>query len=181
MSRWIILLRGINVGGHRKVPMNELKVALDHAGFEAIATYIQSGNVVLDDQEESPSTVRERVAVAIQQRFGFDVAVIVRSAADLTAVADSHHGDGLIDPKLLHVVFFSEVPSPDRRAALDVLAAEYAPDTWSYSGAGRELFVAYPDGSGRSKFGLDVVERTLGVTGTARNLNTVRRLIDLAQ
>ncbi len=180
VRRWVVLLRGVNVGGHRKISMPRLVEALTSAGFEAVQTYIQSGNVILDSTDDH-NAVRDRCAAVIEAEFCGDVAVVVRSVDELAELVHSHPGDGGgIDPKLLHVVFLNEPPTPGGRAKLDAKADQHAPDSWSYSPSGRELFVAYPNGSGRSRLNLDVIERHLNVTGTARNLNTVRQLVAMA-
>lgn len=166
--------------------MSVLSAALRKEGFEHVQTYIQSGNVVLSSgvgaDGDGATEVGTRAAAAIVATFGFEVAVVVRSAEEVIDVAASHPGiGGAIDAQLLHVVLLSDTPSPEARADLDAIASRYTPDTWTYSNSARELFVTYPEGSARSKFTLNVIERKLGVVGTARNLNTVRRLVDLAK
>jgi uncharacterized protein (DUF1697 family) len=159
--------------------MKRLADALTASGFESVQTYVQSGNVVLDSPKNRAS-VSASVAATIEAEFGFKVSVVVRSLDELAELAKSHPGDtGEIDPKLLHVVFLDQAASSAARTKLDELAEHYAPDAWSYSSSGHELFVAYPNGSGISRLTLDVIERHLGATGTGRNLNTVRRLLEL--
>lgn len=180
MRRWVVLLRGVNVGGHRKISMTRLVAALTAAGFESVQTYIQSGNVILDSTDDR-TAVERRVASVIEAEFGCEVSVVVRSVDELDEVVNSHPSDGGdIDAKLLHVVFLNEPAALRCREHLETIAHKYAPDTWSFSVTASEMFVTYRNGSGQSRFNLDVIERHLNVTGTARNLNTVRRLLSMA-
>ncbi len=179
MNRWMVLLRGVNVGRHRQVPMKRLVDVLLEAGFESVRTYIQSGNVVLDSHDQRAS-VGVAVRSLIQAEFGFDVATVVRTHAEIAAAARHPLDTGRIDPKLLHVVFLVAPASLAQQEQLNACAPKYSPDHWSISESGDTLFVAYPNGSATSRLTLDVIERHLGVVGTARNLNTVRRLVDFA-
>ena len=122
---WVALLRGINVGGHRKLPMAELRGLLDGLGYADIATYIQSGNAVFTAAAEEPAIV-EAVNAAILDRFGFEVPVILRGADELASIAAGHpFADAEPDEAKLHVMFLAEVPDP-ARAHLD--AAAFVPD-----------------------------------------------------
>jgi len=176
MTTYVALLRGINVGGHHQVPMAELRAACDAIGLRDVATYIQSGNVVFT----SPSSERELVstlAAGLADRFGFTIPVIVRDAAALAAAAEAHPLSPLdIEEKLLHVAFMAEAPDAEAISGFDL--TRYAPDDVVVRG--REAYIAYPNGSGRSKLTLDVIERALGTTGTARNWRTVQKLVALA-
>jgi uncharacterized protein (DUF1697 family) len=183
----IVLLRGINVGGHRKVPMAELRDALVDAGFESVRTYIQSGNVIAEGGPVDDSAAAILVAHVISDRFGVDdVGVIVRSHRDLErARAISAQafpiGDHPDDHAThVHVVFLAEPPAPTRRASLH--PDEFAPDRFilDIHDGTAELHVAYAAGAGSSKLTTDRIERALGVRATGRNLNTVDRLLELA-
>jgi len=174
------LLRGINVGGKNVLAMADLRAAMAELGFDNVVTYIQSGNVVFDAEGTSPRdepALADRIAAAIAERDGLSVRVVLRTVAELARAAAGHPDvDSGIDSKLLHVVFLDAAPSAAAVAALD--PRPYEPDGWAV--VGRDVYVRYPDGSGRSKLTLDVFERALGVTATARNLNTVRKLVELA-
>lgn len=183
MTRWVALLRGINVGGHNTLPMAELRTTIAELGFEHVVTHIQSGNVVFDavvspaPSSAAGSVLGDRIAGAISARHGLVVPVVVRSAAQLVRIADAHpHAPSGVDPTLLHVLFLDRTPEPE--AADSIERERYLPDSWTLDGA--EIYVSYPNGSGRSKLTIQVFERALGVTATARNLNTVRRLAELA-
>ncbi|MDA0365926.1 MAG: DUF1697 domain-containing protein [Chloroflexi bacterium] len=168
MTSYIALLRGINVGGHRPVPMADLRELCEALGFERVATYIQSGNVVFAS-DATPDAVQRRIEAAIAERFGFPVDVAVRTHAELAAVAADHP---LAPPgpneAFLHVFFLGGDPDPERVTALD--PGRFAPDEMLLRG--RELYVHYANGAGRSKLAFD-----FGVPATARNWRTVRALL----
>jgi uncharacterized protein (DUF1697 family) len=180
VTRRIALLRGINVGGRNVLAMAELRAAMRELGFDNVLTHIQSGNVVFDTtaaSDEDDPTIAERITSVIAERHGLSVRVVLRTVAQLTQAAAGHpDADSGIDSKLLHVVFLDAAPSAAAVAALD--PRPYEPDGWTV--VGRDVYVRYPEGSARSKLTLDVFERAFGVTATARNLNTVRKVADLA-
>jgi uncharacterized protein (DUF1697 family) len=177
---FVCLLRGVNVGGHRRVPMAELRVALGELGFESVATYIQSGNVVFGAGPEDPGEVVRR---CLADRFGVDAPVVLRTAEQLAAgLAASERifppdagedAGALAHDKRVHILFLSDTPSVDRLGA-DVAKGEEAVLD------GRELHVRYQAGAGKSRLTIDGIERALGVTATGRNLATVRALVRLA-
>lgn len=185
----VVLLRGINVGGHRKVAMAELRDALVSAGFESARTYIQSGNVILDGGPGDDAGTVSLVRRVIDDRFGIgDVHVIARSVDRLErarTVSAQAFPAGDDDPadhsRRVHVVFLAEPPAPERRASLQ--PGEFVPDRFLldiHDGAA-DIHVAYAAGAGTSKLSIDRIERSLGVRGTGRNLNTVDRLLAMTQ
>lgn len=172
MATYVALLRGVNVGGHRKVPMAELRAALEAAGFDRVRTYIQSGNVVLDSDRDA-AAVAAVIAAVIAEAFGHTVPVMVRSGADLDRVvgADPFAGRGLDESKV--TVTFLSGPAPDL-AVPDGQREEARVD-------GTEVWVYYPDGMGRSTLERTGFWKPLGgLDATTRNLRTVRKLRDMA-
>ena len=169
MTAYVALLRGINVGGHSKVPMADLRAVVAELGHEDIATYVQSGNVLFSsDGEADEAAVRAALEDAIAAHFGFAVDVAVRSREALTSVAELHPLDGAgREPSRLHVFFLVGEPDLERVAALRPDA--FAPDELLV--AGREVYVYYANGAGRSKLKID-----LGTPATARNWRTVLAL-----
>ena len=177
MTRHIALLRGINVGGHKKVPMAELRRVLEEAGFEDVKTYVQSGNVALSASERSPAKVGRKVERTIEDAFGFDVAVVVRSRDEIAAlVAEDPLGDVATNPTYRIVVFLAEKLDPGRVA--DVDPAEFAPEAFALRDY--EIVMWAPDGQRDSKLVKALTEKRTGVVGTARNWRTVEKLLDLA-
>lgn len=178
MTRWVALVRGINVGGSNRLPMAALRTTFESLGCRSVQTYIQSGNVLFDAGDEfGEDDLARAISVGISDRHSLSVPVVVRSAADLARAADRHPAaDGDLDPKLLHVAFLDRHPDPADVAAFP--DDRFLPDAWVLSG--RELYLAYPNGSGRSAMTVDRFERAWGVVATARNLNTVRRLVTMS-
>src|SRR3954453_6393784 len=178
MTRHIALLRGINVGGHNKVPMAGLRRALEDAGFADVKTYVQSGNVALSAAETSPAEVGRKVERAIEDAFGFDdVVVVVRSRDEVAAlVEDDPLGDVATNPKYRIVVFLAEKFHPKRLA--DVKAEEFAPEAFVLRDY--EIVMWAPSGQRDSKLVRTLTEKRTGVIGTARNWRTVEKLLDLA-
>lgn len=177
MSLAVALLRGVNVGGHAKLPMADLRSALSNLGFGEVQTYLQSGNIVLDPGELRFGELPTALESAIADDFGLEVRVIVRTRADLAAVAAEHpfrNDDS--NHSRLHVVFLERKPAAGKVASLD--PDRSPPDQFEVRG--REIFLFYPSGQGRSKLTLDYFERQLGMAGTARNWNTVTKLLEMA-
>jgi uncharacterized protein (DUF1697 family) len=172
VTTFVVLLRGVNVGGNRKLPMAELRQALAGAGFGRVRSYIQSGNLLVD-ADTGPGEVASRVQQVIEDGWGFAVPVLVRTAAQMAqvAAADPFAGRGL-DPAKVAVTFLSG-PAPD------LVVPEGRPEEAHSIGA--EVWVYYPEGMGRS-----TLDRTgfwkpaAGLDATARNLRTTRKLRDLA-
>jgi uncharacterized protein (DUF1697 family) len=175
VETYAVLLRGINVGGKNKLPMPALRSLLEGAGYEDVVTYIQSGNVVVRDDGARDKLVRT-VEAQIAAHFSLTVRVVVRTHAELEGVASANpflaHGD---EPAGLHVVFLDRAPEA---GAVDKLDPDRSPGD-EFRVTGSEIYLRYPHGSGRSKLTLDYFERRLRVIGTARNWNTLLRLIDL--
>lgn len=176
MTRWVALLRGVNVGGHGKVPMAALREACVAAGLSGVRTHLQSGNLVFD-AEGAEAEVAGRVRAVVRERFAHDAPVIVRDADALAAViaACPFPTEG-VDPTRLHVVFLDAAPDAARVAALD---PDRSPGD-RFRVIGREIHLSLPNGGARSKLGLDWFEAKLGANGTARNRRTVLALRESA-
>ncbi|MBX5222473.1 MULTISPECIES: DUF1697 domain-containing protein [unclassified Rhizobium] len=167
MPVYIALLRAINVGGTGSLPMAELRSICEGLGFTDVKTYIQSGNVLFRS-DASETAVEEKLDAALGQKMGKRPGVMVRSRKELEAIAaDAPFPDA--KPSFLLVYFLPEKASGD---ALDKMVA---PDGEEAKLAGREIYVHYPNGSGRSKLKLPALK-----PGTSRNLNTVRKLAEMA-
>ena len=175
MTAYVALLRAVNVGGRNRLPMANLRAALSARGFEQVTTVLQSGNVFLHSAEPE-HTVAAIVTETIAESFGLQIAVVVRTSAELGAIAGRNPfltSDPDLDPTNLHVAFLAEKPMAGRAAKLDPNRSP--PDSFTLDG--RELYLSYPNGSGRTRLTLDYLERCLGVQATARNWRTVQRLI----
>jgi uncharacterized protein (DUF1697 family) len=156
--------------------MPELREALTEAGFDDVRTYVQSGNVVLSSGR-SAATVARKVARVIEDRFGLDIDVVVRTRAELAKVVERDPlGKVAKNPKRYQVTFLATKPKADVVKKLEAAAAGREQLVHS----GRELYAWHPDGVGRSKLAALLSGRGLGVAATARNWATVTTLLELA-
>lgn len=175
MTTWVALLRGINLGSHNKVAMAELRQLADELGLANPETYLRSGNLVIDS-DLSESVLARRLSDGIGEQFGLQVPVICRSSGQLGQIASSHPFATLgLDDKFLHVAFLDREPKDGVHEVID--AADYHPDRLEADG--REIYLAYPNGSGRSRLNQGLLESRLGVSVTARNWRTVTKLAEM--
>jgi uncharacterized protein (DUF1697 family) len=174
-KRLVVLLRGINVGGHARLPMAVLREICDSVGCTSVETYVQSGNVAL----ESPLTAAKLSSTledAIEKRAGFRPAVVIRRHADLVRVLKNNPYPDT-EERFLHVGFLSAKPTKAALASLDGLDLE--PEGFTVRGL--EVYLNYVQGAGRSKkLGKVPFEKRLGVAMTARNMRTVAKLADMS-
>ena len=176
---WVCLLRGINVGGHKKVPMAELRELCRVLELRNVATYLQSGNVVCESKHPDASSVATLLEQGIEERFGFPVSTIVRKKDDYLKALEKNPfvENSTLDPKKLLVVFLQGAPSSaqvDRLAALESGSDELAV-------VGDSVFLHCPQGYGRTKLSNNVFERHLDTVATTRNWKTVNALAKMLQ
>jgi uncharacterized protein (DUF1697 family) len=177
MARYVVLLRGVNVGGHNKVPMARFRTLLGSLGHTDVATYLQSGNAVFSSSKRSAPKLANEVEQALVDELGVDVRVLVITQARLEQVVQGNPMAALEDdPTHLHVAFLSSPPDTKEAARLD--PTPFAPDTFAV--VGDVVYLHYPNGMGRSKLDPGKVFNPLGVWATARNWRTVNALLDLA-
>ena len=173
-TRYVALLRGINLGKARQVGMPRLTEVLTTRGHENVRTHLRSGNVVLDSPLPEGELATE-LSAAIGEEFGFDVPVVVRTGQELAAVvAGDPFATVATDPARYLVTFMAEPPEPARVDALPPA------DSGDYLVRGRELYLWLPDGIQNTPLASWKWDRLLGRPGTARNWNTVVRLAELA-
>lgn len=170
MKSYILLFRGINVGGKNLVPMKELKILLEGEGYGDVKTYIQSGNVVLS----VASNPAKRVAAIVETEFGIspDVFAIEKSEFENIVVANPYHS---YEGKTVHFYFCSEKPKLNLNKVKSFISSSE-----SYELKGNVFYLHAPNGIARSKLVLNI-ESCLGVSYTGRNLNTVLKLRELVQ
>ncbi|MEQ3554198.1 DUF1697 domain-containing protein [Pseudonocardia nematodicida] len=182
MPTHVALLRGINVGGSGKVPMAELRAALTARGFTGVATYIQSGNVVLTSPDD-PGAVAGTVAGVLREEFALERPVVVFGRDEYAAVLAANPFPQVTEPKQLHAVFRAAPPTDAERAALTaaVEAGRAGGSREDAAIVGRVVYLHLPDGIGRSELGARLSTRTTAADGggTARNWATVRRLREM--
>ena len=176
MARHVVLLRGINIGSRNRVSMPDLRSALEEAGFGEVQTYLQSGNVVLESRAKAES-VRRKVEGLIAERFGLEIAVVVRTKAELVAVVRRNPlGKIATDPKRHQVTFLSKKMAANVVRQLEEAATKQE----RVVVAGREVYAWHPSGVARSKLWAKLAGKGLGVTTTSRNWTTVEALLELA-
>lgn len=175
MNPWIVLLRGINVGGRNVLPMKELVDLLQELGCANIKTYIQSGNVVLCSSENSAAILKKRIEDAIASRFSLNPIVLLLSASQLvSAIAANPFPEATKEPATLHFFFLSEFSAEYDEPLLQTMSAPNE----RFQLVGKVFYLLAPDGIGRSRLAANV-EKKLGVTTTARNYRTVDKLRQL--
>jgi uncharacterized protein (DUF1697 family) len=168
MPTYVGLLRAVNVGGTGKLAMSRLKTICADAGFARVETYIASGNVVFDSKA-TPAKVKAELQGRLGDELGKPVGVAVRTAAELAAVLAANPFRKA-EPDRTYAIFLDAAPPRD---ALDQVKGQSDEEI---ALGGREIFVHYPSGMGRSKLRIPAAS-----AGTARNLNTVAKLVAMAR
>ena len=167
MHGYIALLRAVNVGGTGRLPMSDLQAMCRDAGFTNVKTYIASGNVVFQSTATAKS-VKAELEARLLAYAGKAVAVVVRTATEMAAVIESNPFPTAAPDRAV-VIFLDETPPADAlETAIGVRDEEMRLDV-------REIYVHYPAGIGRSKLTIPAAKN-----GTARNLNTIRKLAEMA-
>ncbi len=179
MAVIVSLLRAVNVGGRNQIRMDALRALYESLGLRDAQTYVQSGNVVFKSAARDLVPLRKRIEDAIERTAGFRPAVILRTPAELRKVIAKNPFGARRDihPGKLLVTFLASDPGPEARA--QVLKIRTDPEELRIQGS--EVYVYYPNGSGRSKLPMALIEKTLQVTGTGRNWNTVTKLLEIAE
>jgi uncharacterized protein (DUF1697 family) len=175
-SRYVALLRAVNVGGHTVVKMAPLRALFESCGLTDVASYIQSGNILFTAKEADPERLARRLEKKIASAFGSATAVFVLSPAQLKAASAHNPFDParLDNEQLCHLMFLSRKPDPAHRAALMARrGSEYR-----FHISGKVLYYAYPRSAAGRRRTINF-EGVLGVTGTARSWKVVHKLIEL--
>lgn len=168
MAMYVALLRAVNVGGTGKLAMKDLANLCQVLGFEQVATYIQSGNVVFSSRLKEAS-VKKKLETALADHMGAPVAVMVRTAAEMAAILERNPFPKA-SPSQVLVLFLDKAPPCATFSELTIPGSEVVQPS------GREVYVHYPDGMGRSKLKLPMAN-----AGTSRNLNTVAKLAEMTK
>ena len=175
MQTYIAILRGINVSGQKLIKMDKLREALASLGFSNLATYIQSGNVVFQAATEDNLTLAQKIHNRIEEIFGFDVPVIVRTQGEWQQVVDCFPFEGKTELNRLMITFLEEKPAHIPKEEIDSLKA--SKDEVVYGE--KEIYLYVPDGYGKSKLDNNTLERKLKVRATTRNWKTTLTLLKM--
>jgi uncharacterized protein (DUF1697 family) len=178
MPIYIALLRGINIGPHKRMKMEELRASCEAMGFKRVKTYIQSGNVVFEAPKLSPAALSKKFGECIVKDFGFSSEVILRSREEMKSIIDGNPfmKEPGIDPSKLHVVFLSQPASVAALKKLQDLTLK--PDRTDTSS--KEIYFYFPNGVSGSSLWKHPLDRITGVAGTMRNWKTVTTLHQMA-
>ncbi|CAA6820850.1 MAG: Unknown protein, partial [uncultured Aureispira sp.] len=174
--KYIALLRGINVGGQRKIKMADLRTMCEKIGLQEVQTYIQSGNIIFEHAEKDRSVLENALQAQIKITFGFEVPVLVITQAYLQEVAQKNpflQQHPALDTKLLHVTFLAAEPAKDLVKAL--AEKDYGTDTFEV--LENRVYLYVPNGYGRTKLTNSVFEKKLQVAATTRNWRTIGQLL----
>ncbi|MHB1505251.1 MAG: DUF1697 domain-containing protein [Sulfobacillus sp.] len=171
MPSHLALLRGINVGGHNMVAMSDLKRLFIRCGCSDVTTYLQTGNVLFDASGALPTEAELEAAVA--QDLAVTTRVLVRSREELAQIcSNSPFAQWAGDPAQLYLAFLNATPDAQRVAEFSVPAGG-SERFWI---AGRQIYLQYPDGYGRTKLTNGYIEQRLGVVATTRNWRVTKQL-----
>ncbi len=179
MAVIISMLRGVNVGGHNKIKMEELRALYVSLKLLDAQTYVQSGNVIFRTEERDLDALTKRVRGGIERKFSCSPDVICRTAAEMRDVTERNpfakrRG---IEPSKLLVTFLASDPGAEARA--DVLRIKTEPDDLRVDG--RELYIYFPNGQGRSKLPWVALSKALKTPWTGRNWNSVVKMLEIAE
>lgn len=172
MNTYIALLKGINVGGHKKVPMAKLRELLTDSGFQNVQTYIQSGNVIFKSSETNIHNIENRFKKIILDAFEFEVSILVLTRLQLQYVFDSCPFSDE-KKKASYFMLLHDIPNHE----LVKVASEKVYEGESYKIIKNCIYYFNPKGFGQAKFNVNFFERQLNTFATARNYNTMQKLI----
>ncbi len=176
MNTFIVLLKGINVGGHKKVPMAELRELLSKLEFENVQTYIQSGNVILQSSEKNILKIEETIKKKILDYFGFEVSVLVISRLNLKCIFDDSPFSEE-KKKASYFMMLHDIPDDE----LVKVASEKVYEGEEYKIIKDCIYYFCEKGFGQAKFNANFFERKLKTFATARNYNTMVKLLSLSE
>jgi len=175
MTTCILFFRGVNVGGHNRLPMDDLKAMFDALGTPGAVTHKQSGNVAVRCTRQQAGSLGNRIRAQVQEKLGFEPAVLVLKIQELEhAVAANPFRDMVKDPKSLHLWFLASEPAQPNLAKLQELKS----GSERFELHRRVFYLHTPDGLGQSRLAGEV-ENCLGVEATARNWRTVTKVLEM--
>jgi len=179
MKSYIALLRGINVAGQKKIKMDALKAVFEQMDLLNVRTYIQSGNVLFESGEKDEAALAKRIERGIEEAFGFQVPVVLRTEEQLADVVrrNPYELSGRPETDSLYVTFLRTVPSEE--AVASCLALRNEIDEFIIDGL--EVFVLIHKSYGESKFSNNFMEKKLKTVATTRNWETVNKLLGMSR
>jgi uncharacterized protein (DUF1697 family) len=175
----VSMLRGVNLGPHHRIKMDDLRALYASLGFQDVRTYVQSGNILFRTDGRDLTNLGTRIEDAIERKFGFRAEVLLRTAAELrkAIAANPFAARSNIVPSKLLVTFLAREPDPEAREK--VLQMRIDPEELRIDG--REVYIYFPNGMARPKVAWPQIAKALKTEGTARNWNTVQKVLELAE
>jgi uncharacterized protein (DUF1697 family) len=175
----ISMLRGVNLGGHHKIKMDALRALYESLKFEDPRTFIQSGNAIFRSKEKNTAALAKKIQTAIERTFGFRPEVILRTPDELrnAIAATPFPAHRNLHPSKILITFLAADPGPEAQSTLRTLKGY--PEELHLKG--RELYIYFPNGAGKSKLPWSKVDKLLQSTGTARNWNSVTKMLAIAE
>lgn len=175
MKKYIVLLKGINVGGHNKIPMAELRKLLCDKGFSNVRTYIQSGNILVEHDQQSKKQAESKIQESILEYFGFNISVLVKTPDELKQIfQDCPFSEE--KKKATYFMMLHDVPNDK----LIEEASNKVYDFDKYIIKNNCIYLYCEKGMGKSKFNAKSFEKKLNTFATARNYNTMLKLLSLS-
>ena len=172
----VVLLRGVNLGPSRRLAMADLRALLAELGYDDALTHLQSGNAVLSTRK-TPAALKRELEAQLAAELGLETEVFVRTRAELADVVARNPLANVVDnPSRYLVNFLARKANAEAKGKL--AAVDVAPERFAVSG--REIYSWHPNGIHGSKLASLLGERRLGISATARNWNTVTKLLELA-
>jgi uncharacterized protein (DUF1697 family) len=178
MTVHIALLRAVNVGPHGRVAMTDLRELVAQLGFPQVQSLLQSGNLVFTASGKTGAALESLLAAGAAKRLGLRTDFFLRTAREWDAIVANNPFPGEAERDPGHVVVMVLKDAADAKAVAALQAAVKGPEILRADG--RQLYIVYPAGIGRSRLTNTLIEKKLGTRGTARNWNTVRKLAELA-
>lgn len=176
MKTYIALLRGINVGGQKKIKMADLRQALEKTGFLDVTTYIQSGNIIFNDEKEDITALSDKISKTILDSFGFNVPVLVKTAKEIKDILNQNP---FVEDEL-NVNYYILLKNIPDATLVETLGKEDYPDE-AIAITNSCVYLHSLKGYRNAKFSNNYIERKLKVSATARNQRTMQKLLALSQ
>ena len=178
MKTYIALLRGINVGGHKKIKMADLRLLLEGLGYKDVMTYIQSGNVIFNSLEEDRDKLENQISEAIKDHYGFEVPVLVKTRTEIKKILDSNPYNDPEDlaSNKIYFILLQELPQKEDIETTSTIVFENE----KFIITPECVFIRYDLGAGKAKCGINFFESKLKVATTSRNYRTMMKLLELS-
>lgn len=175
----ISMLRGVNLGSHNRIKMDALRALYTSLKLEEVRTHVQSGNVIFRTKEKNLPALARKIQEGIGREFGFRPEVILRTASEMRHAieASPFAARRNVEPGKILITFLASEPGSEVHASLGALKGY--PEELHLKG--REVYIYFPNGAGKSRLPWSSVEKLFKTTGTARNLNSVTKMLEIAE